>query len=329
MDDSVAPGTDAPHTATCLWCGADRPVEVDICPTCRHTWIDATIDEARDGKLEALAAPATEPDPAVVWWRRRWMPIAVAGLVALVYGVVFWVMWDGTQGDQSANETTAAPTTSLAAPASTAAPDSTAPPPTAPSTTTTTAPTTTTTTTTTTLPPIPEVAPAIDTADLTLGAFALGPLRFRAVDNDAAGRLVATFGQPDERFSVGENWGLCPTDTGRALRWGHLSAIFRTEADGEALVGYRQTDIPAAADSAATADLTSISGLALGDTKDRLELLYANVANDTLDDGTPVFLVLRSSDQRTLLWGTLTSDPNPVVTSINSPRPCDGGPFAQ
>jgi hypothetical protein len=327
MEVPEAPESETPRIARCLWCGAERPVDVDTCPTCHNAWIDATIDEARNGRLEAMAPSVAERAPAVAWWRRWWMPVAVAGLAALIYGVVFWFMWDGTQPDQTATGTTLAPTTTLATPTSTEAPASTVTPaPTAAPTTTST--TTTTTTTTTTLPPIAGVPPAIDVADLTLGAFALGPLRFRAVDGDAAGRLVATFGQPDERFPVGENWGLCPTDTGRVLRWGHLRIILRDDPEGEALVGYRLTDEPAAADSTETLLLRSLSGLALGDGRDRLELLYANVVIDTLDDGTPVYLVLRSSDGRTLLWGTLSTDADPVVTSINSPRPCDGGPFA-
>ena len=321
MDDSDVPESGTVATAMCLWCGADRAVDVAICPTCRHAWVDATISEVRDGKLETVATPAPEPPPVTAWWRRRWMPFAIAGLAVLVYGIVFWVMWDGTQVEETASDTTLAPTTSLAAPATTAPPSTTPP-------STTSSTTTTTTTTTTTAPPIPEIGPAIDPGDLTLGAFALGPLRLRTENDDAVGRLVATFGQPDERFPVGENWGLCPTDTGRALRWGHLSVILREDPEGEVLVGYRQVHNPAVADSVATATLRSISGLALGDTQDRLQLLYANVVTDTGDDGTTTFLVARSSDKRTLLWGTLSSGADPVVTSINSPRPCDGGPFA-
>jgi hypothetical protein len=112
------------------------------------------------------------------------------------------------------------------------------------------------------------------------------------------------------------------------LRWGHLSVILRDDTDGAALVGFRQSDNPAVTEVDATAALRSISGLALGDAEDRLQELYASVTTGSLDDGTPIFLVQRSSDKRTLLWGTLSNGADRVVTSINSPRPCDGGPFA-
>ena len=321
-EDSTEPSRAEP-AATCLWCGAERPVDVDVCPTCEHAWIDATIDEARGGRLEALERPP-EPPPRRRWWRRRWLPLALAALAALVYGIVFWVMWDGTQPAAVAAPTTVPGLTATLAP-------STAPDPTIASstTTTTTSTTTTTTTTTTTLAPIPEVLPAFNSADLTLGAFALGSLRFGNPNDASAGRLVATFGQPNDRFPVGENWGLCPTDIGRALRWGRFSVILREEPGGEVLAGYRHvTGAGLDGESPAADELRTISGLGLGDTLQTLQGLYSTFATDTLDDGTPIYLVLRSSDRRTLLWGELSADDEPSVLSINSPRPCDGGPFA-
>ncbi len=319
METSDETHEDQPTTGTCLWCGADRPVDVDVCPMCEHAWIDATIDEARQGKLETVAAPTPAVKEKRPWWRRKWMPLAVAAVVALVYGVVFWVMWDDTQPDKVAATTTLATTAATTAP-----PEDNTTSTSLATTTTTTTSTTTTTTTTTTLPPIPEVGPALDVDSLTLGAFALGPLRLGSETNEATGRLVATFGQPDEQFPVGENWGLCPTDTGRALRWGHLNVILTEGPDTETMVGYR---LEAREDDSPTAGLRSLSGLALGDPLTRVQALYANAVTDSLDDDTPIFIVLRSSDRRTLLWGTLSDDDDPVVASINSPRPCDGGPF--
>jgi hypothetical protein len=162
-----------------------------------------------------------------------------------------------------------------------------------------------------------------------LGAFALGPIRFGSVDGDVPGRLAATFGQPDGRFPVGENWGMCPGEEARALEFGFLSVILRSEPDGEAVVGFRVRQRADAADFAdhPSANLQTISGLMLGDPLSRATTLYASVETAELDDGTTIYLVLRSSDQRTLLWGELSDEPDPLITSINSARPCDGGPF--
>ena len=312
--------------ATCLWCGAERPVDVAICPACEHTWIDATLDEAQAGLLDEQAAHQPVPAVRTPLLRRRWAPLAIALIAAGIYAVFFWGLWDGT--DQEATTTSVAAATTRA-PITASPTTSEAPTTTATTTTTTSSTTTTTTTTTTTLPPIELIEPGYSAGQLTLGAFALGPIRIGSIDEAVPGRLAATFGQPDGRFVVGENWGMCPGEEARVLEFGFLSVVLGDDPDGEAFVGYRMRQREDAADFAdhPSASLRTISGLALDDPLSRARTLYANVITDELDDGTPIFLVLRSSDQRTLLWGELSDDTDPVVRSINSRRPCDGGPF--
>ena len=115
---------------------------------------------------------------------------------------------------------------------------------------------------------------------------------------------MATFGQPDEVVPIGEGDGLCPTESGRAARFGWLTALFRDEAGREVLVAYRVESPPTGGEGHGT-----------------------SIVRTAERGGDPFLLLLRSSDERTLLWGPLSGDDPPVVTGIYSPRPCDGGPF--
>ena len=328
MTDTDKP-TEQPATrARCLWCGAERPVDVELCPTCEHSWIDATIDEARAGKLDA-ATPADvtgrQPEPSR---GRRRLLIALLVAVAVVFSAILFVEDNDPAPGTTVAATTDAPTTTAAT--TTAVPATVAP---------TTAPppsTTTTSTTTTTLPPIAIVEPGFDPADLTLGAFALGPISFGTSDPAVVGRLAATFGQPTAILLAGENWGLCGGETGRVLEFGHLSVILRDIDGGEELVGYRQrvkTDRDS--DPAETSgELRTISGLQLANNLSDARRLYSRVVtaelavqqDETLPPGSPIYIVQRSSDRRTLIWGKLSGDQDPEVLSINSPNACDRGP---
>ena len=192
----------------------------------------------------------------------------------------------------------------------------------------TTQPPTTTTTTTTTEPPIQALGDPIALEDLTLGAFSLGPLDFGDADISALGRLVATFGQPDDVTPIGEAEGLCPTESGRSARFGWLTVLVRDEAGTEVLVAYRLEEPVDAVPGHPTADLRTISGAAIGDTSAEWNAIYGTSIVRTGEvDGSPVLLLLRSSDERTLLWGPLSQDEPTVMLGIYSPRPCDGGPF--
>lgn len=259
-----------------------------------------------------------DDDPGRLASVRWWIPVGIAVAVLVIYGVIFAVLLSRTGEDTAApvvTTTAATTTTSTEAPTTTVAPS------------TTTAPTTTTssTTTTTTLAPIPASGDPVALGDMRLGAAQLGPLAFADPETDAAGVLVSTFGQPDTYFPIGEDYGLCPTETGRAIVWGPLTSIFRTEGDVELLVGYRLETTSTV--SHAAEQLRTLSGIGLGDTIVDVNAAYGNVARE-LVDGEDAFLVLSSGDGRTLVWGLLSGDDPQQVIAISSARACDGGPFA-
>jgi len=192
-------------------------------------------------------------------------------------------------------------------------------------TTTSTPPPTTVaepTTTTTTVPPIDAEGEAIAISDLSLGAFALGPLTFGTTD--ALGPLVATFGQPDTLTPAGTDAGLCPADSGVEVSWGPLTAVFTGDVDDAVLVAYRLDE----GDTHPASDLATLSGLNLGATVEDLRSVYAGFDVSVDDEsGSPRFVVVRGADGVTLLWGPVSSiEDDGIVEGIYSPEPCDGGP---
>ncbi|MDX2345110.1 MAG: hypothetical protein QNL12_16040 [Acidimicrobiia bacterium] len=316
----------------CVYCGTARPVAKPICPQCGHTWIDTKIGEqlppltfeivaASVEEREAVSTAAVSPDPAAAKPRRPWGLLVGAALgLALVLAALSGVF----SGD---GDDTAAPTTTVTAASdtTTATTNTTAATTTSP---TTSAPTTTTTppttTTTTILPPLEAEGAAIAVQDLTLGAFALGPFSFDA-DAQYLGRLVASLGQPDARHEAGTELGLCDGEQGVAYVWDGLTTVFRIDGDQEVLVGYR---LDATESDHPTQAITSRSGLALGHTVAKLDAIYlqSGLAFDEIE-GSQHFLLLRSSDNATLLWGPVTSNASDgVIEGIYSPRACDGGP---
>lgn len=316
----------------CPYCGTARPSSEPRCPRCGHAWIDQTIADAVASPAPVpatrpSAAPRTPEAPART--RPRWLfPVVITSAAVAVYAVVFVVLLQRTGDVDEPSPPVVAPTTTATVAPTTSAATTSVPTTIAPTTTSTT---TTTTTTTTTQPPVPTIPPLgepIPLEQLTLGAFALGPLTFGDENANALGRLVATLGQPDDVFAIGEADGLCPTETGRAARFGWLTALTRDEAGDEVLVGYRLEQPPSGEATDPTSELETISGAAIGDTLAEWNSIYGTSIVRTTDiDGTPHLLLLRSSDERTLLWGPLSTDDPPVVQGIFSPRPCDGGPF--
>ena len=141
------------------------------------------------------------------------------------------------------------------------------------------------------------------------------------------GRLVASLGQPDSMEEAGTELGLCEGDEGVAYSWDGFKAIFQTEGDVEVLVGYRleqtESDHP-------TQAIRTRSGLQVGDTIDRLESIYLQSGLGFVEvNGSDHFVLLRSSDNATLLWGPVSSpDGAGVVEGIYSPHACDRGPTA-
>lgn len=301
-----------------------------ICPQCGHTWIDTNIGEelppltpetvAAANEPRAAAAPPT-PDLPEQQRRRPWA-ILLGAALAITVVLIGYTIINGDNGDTDQATATTAPavtetTEATPAPTTTEATTTTAP-------TTTTSTTTTSTTTTTTLPPIEPEGTAIATGDLTLGAFALGPFGFND-SGEYLGRLVASLGQPTSRTEGGEDLGLCSGEAGVAYGWDGFSAIFEIDGDRELFIGYRLDDTDSDHPSQT---ITSRSGLALGDTISRLEAIYLQSGLAFVDiDGKTNFVLLRSSDSATLLWGPVSSgDPDGIVEGIYSPRACDGGP---
>jgi hypothetical protein len=319
----------------CIFCGAERPVEVERCPQCGRPWIDRRIAEVQAGGLAAEpSAEVLGPDEKEAFDAAsrvpRWL---VAGAVALfavaVYGAVFGVILSG----DGSGEAAAPPSTTTA---NTAVPPATTVPSISPTTAvpvpaTTNAPPTTTpasSTTTTMRVPIEPIGAQIPVSELTLSSTRLGPLAFDGDGADALGRLAATFGQPDEVAPITGDLGLCADETGNAVRWGWLTALMRDEADGTAtFVGVRLDQRDDVGDHP-TAGILSLSGVPVGVTYARVDDVYAVVA-ETEVDGAPHFLVISSTSGNTSLWGPLSqAGPEGVVLGLYSPRPCDGGPVA-
>jgi len=272
----------------------------------------------RKAAIATELPPPPEAPPSLPWG----LLIGVAVGLILVYvllSVVFGGDGSGTAAPSTAasSSTTTAATSTSGATTTTAAASTTS----EPSTTTST---TTTTTTTTTIAPIESVGEPVPVADLTLGAFALGPFSFND-DVPALGRLVASLGQPNTRTDAGTDLGLCEGEEGVAYTWDGFTAIFRVEGDTEALAGYR---LDATGSDGPAQSITTRSGLALGDTIAKLEAIYlqSDIAYQQID-GIPHFLLLRSTDNATLLWGPVSSvDQTGIVEGIYSPRACDRGP---
>lgn len=319
----------------CVYCGTARPTSRPICPECGRTWIDTKVGEqlpaltpqivaaSKKDRAEDLAVARSAVESQLPKPRPWGLLVGVAiGLIAVVLA---FNTFGGGDDDEAALDTTAAPSSTTTVVSTTT---TTAATTTSQATTTTAAPTTTSTTTTTTttatVPPIEPEGTAVAIEDLTLGAFALGPFAFDE-DTSFLGRLVASLGQPDSMTAAGEADGLCAGDSGSNYTWGGLTAVFRTEDGGEILVGYRLVDTEA---DHPTLAVTTRSGLQLGHTLETLEGIYlqSTVVVENID-GAPHFILLRSSDSATLLWGPLTSgEATGTVTGIYSPDACDGGP---
>lgn len=318
----------------CVYCGTSRPVTKPICPECGRTWIDTKVGEdipaltpeivaASTLEREATAAATTAAESGD---RQRlpWGLLVGAAATIAVAVILFAVLTrDGTDEVAAPTVTTStAPDTTGTAPTTTAGTTTT--PTTAATTTSSTTTTTTTVAPTTTLAPIEAEGEAVPVEDLTLGAFALGPFSFNA-EGAYLGRLVASLGQPDARAAADTDLGLCAGEEGAAYTWGALTAIFRIDDGREVFVGYRLddtgTDHP-------TQSITTRSGLELGHTVATLDAIYLQ-SGLALEDigGDPGFMLLRSTDSATLLWGPLTSiEQDGRVVGIYSPQSCDGGP---
>jgi hypothetical protein len=319
----------------CVYCGTPRPVAKPVCPRCGRTWIDTKVGEEIPALTpEVVAASSMDrettakerSDAELASRSRRPRGLLIGGAIAVVaMGAILVSVLDRDEDDTAASPTvttTAAADTTSAE--TTTTPATTTTPTTAATTTSSSTTTTTAAATTTTLAPIEAVGTPIPIEDLTLGAFTLGPFSLNA-DTAYLGRLVATLGQPDARTTVGTEYGLCTGDEGVAYTWGALTGVFRVDPDQETLVGYRLDDTGS---DHPTQTIATRSGLQLGHTVAKLDAIYLQ-SGLALEDigGAPHFMLLRSTDDATLLWGPVTSiDQSGTVAGIYSPQSCDGGP---
>ncbi len=155
----------------------------------------------------------------------------------------------------------------------------------------------------------------------------IGPLEFGDPGNDVLGRLVSTFGQPtdDTGFIVGNgSFGECPGDSIRVVRWGPLNIVTRGEAANYVFVSYRM-DLRYGGITSPTTDMTTLSGLRVGDTVGQLEAIYGDfVIEYVVDQDVGLTFELRASAAGDLLlWGPVDSQaPDALVTGIYSPDAC-------
>jgi hypothetical protein len=233
--------------------------------------------------------------------RRSRIPLGLIAITAL--GVIAWLSWFRTDVTSPPATTVVAQTTSTIAQTTTVPPTSSTPPTTPPSTTTPS----TTLPPPTTFPPIVAIGSPVPLADMTMGGFVFGPFPFGANGEQVLGRLTATFGQPDTWGPADTTWGLCATDSGSVATWGGIAAIFRDVNGSSEFVGYRIGDATGIDDGDPGGELTTLSGVSIGDTVASMRLIYANSTIELYDiDGQPYFRLLRSETQRLLLYGPIS-----------------------
>lgn len=243
----------------------------------------------------------------------------IIGLLLVAMSVAVFQLF-GNEGEPTAAETTT--TTTGDGSTTTTDPDSS---------------TTTTAATDTTLPatdPYAPVEPAIPASDLKMRTDGFG-----VNDNDipdivfgqdaptAIGRLVASFGDPVDtgwQTSTGQ-YGVCAGDLERILTFGTLAAIVTKNGGQEVFNGYRN-DILYGDISSPPASITTLSGLAIGDTVQDLTDTYSDqkVTFGTDPKLGPTYEVRSAASDSVLLWGPVAGqDPDDKVTGIYAPDVCD------
>ena len=171
---------------------------------------------------------------------------------------------------------------------------------------------------------------AVEIADLTLAVDSIGPIQLGTGANRSIGRLIASLGPPDEDSGAVEStgdYGTCPGDTERIVRWGPLVAIVIVDDDGsQILAGYR-LDTDYGGLGAPSAALKTLSGLKLGAPVERLESIYEGfdisyVPHPDLDE---IFELRSANTGNLLLWGPLGASQGSggYIRGIYSPDACD------
>ncbi len=262
-------------------------------------------------------------------WQRLLVPLVPLVLVAAAVGAI-WLARASPSTEVAATITPSVTPTSLAplSPVPTTAVDATV-------VSTSTAPPSTTTTTTTTGTPV--VVPFIEPTGAPLSASGMrlhwkgiGNLRFGDDFGEVLGSLAATLGQPDRDTGVvvsrGE-YGTCRDDEIRAVEWGPLAVVALAVPDDAVAFHSYEVDGTLQDVLGAPLELTTLSGLRVGDTVPTVEEIYTTatyrvVLGDDTSQG-PKFEVLNGDT--VMLWGPLSSvEEDGTVLGVFSPTACDG-----
>ncbi len=168
--------------------------------------------------------------------------------------------------------------------------------------------------------------------NLTLAVDAIGPIRLGTSAPRSIGRLIASLGPPDEDsgavVSTGA-YGTCVGNTERIVRWGPLVAVVVVDEDRtQTFAGYR-LDLSYGGFSSPAAQITTLSGLELGNSVATLERIYEGfeIEYKTHPELDEVFELRSSNTGNLLLWGPVSNADNTgFVRGIYSVDAC--GRFA-
>ena len=238
----------------------------------------------------------------------------VVGIALAAVSVVAFVVFGSDDEPAATTATTVVPTSTT---------DTTL----AVTTTTVVIPTTEATATAAPSAPLEAVGEPLALEDLSMAASGLGDLRFGDNGDTVLGRLVATFGQPDEdsgTFISTADYGTCDGDVARFVRWGPLAVVVLEPESDPSFAAYR-LDLDFGGIESLAAELRTVSGVRAGDTVATLESIYSDTFNISyevdLEDGLEFQLL--DSEGGLLLHGPVTSaDPDGVIRGIYSPDSC-------
>ena len=204
--------------------------------------------------------------------------------------------------------------------------------------TSTTEGTSTTSSSTTSLPttdPYPPVDPPIPAEDIKMMT---GGLRindndikdivFGMQDDLAIGRLVASFGDPEDtgwQTSTGQ-YGVCAGDLERVLTFDTFAAIVTKSGGQDIFNGYRNDLTSGGGLGTDPASIETLSGLVIGDTVETMQTIYANqrVVFGTDPKLGAIFEINSAASGVLLLWGPVEGeDPSDRVIGIYAPDVCN------
>jgi len=177
---------------------------------------------------------------------------------------------------------------------------------------------------------------AVEIAELTLAVDAIGPVKLGTLAPKSIGRLIASLGPPDSDSGAMEStgeYGTCPGDTERIVRWGPLVAVIIVDDDDgtQTFAGYR-LDTDYGGLGAPTGKMKTLSGLKLGNSVERLESIYEagfEITYEPHPDLDEVFELRSANTGNLLLWGPLGASQGSggYIRGIYSPDAC--GRFSQ